>query len=61
MEYYKIRRWRKLLRATRATRKALAPISRAMKWAARYMGWLKYANPKRYVNILDRYIIRKFI
>ncbi len=61
LEYYKIRRWRKLLRATRATRKALAPISRAMKWAARYMGWLKYANPKRYVNILDRYIIRKFI
>ncbi|RRD00911.1 LptF/LptG family permease [Prevotella sp. OH937_COT-195] len=32
-----------------------------MKWAARYMVWLKYFNPKRYVKILDWYIIKKFI
>jgi len=32
-----------------------------MRWAAGYLGWIKYLNPKHYLKILDWYIIKKFI
>lgn len=61
MEYDKIRRRRKSLKAIKTVKRALAPVSKVMKRAVKYMGWLKYINPKRYVKILDWYIIKKFI
>lgn len=61
MEYDKIRRRRKSLKAIKTVKRALAPVSKVMKRAAKYIGWLKYINPKRYVKILDWYIIKKFI
>lgn len=61
MEYYRIRRMRKPLKAMRAVRRALTPVSKATKRTAAYMDRLKYINPKRYVKILDWYIIKKFI
>jgi len=61
LEYDKIRRRRKSLKAIKTVKRALAPVSKVMKRAAKYMGWLKYINPKRYVKILDWYIIKKFI
>ena len=61
MEYDKIRHRRKSLKAIKTVKRALAPVSKVMKRAVKYMGWLKYINPKRYVKILDWYIIKKFI
>ena len=61
MEYDKIKRRRKSLKAIKTVKRALAPVSKVMKRAVKYMGWLKYINPKRYVKILDWYIIKKFI
>lgn len=61
MEYDKIRRRRKSLKAIKTVKRALTPVSKVMKRAVKYMGWLKYINPKRYVKILDWYIIKKFI
>lgn len=61
MEYYNIRRWRKPLKAARAIKRASAPVTKAMGWVAKHMGWLKYLNPKRYLKILDWYIMKKFI
>jgi len=61
LEYDKIRRRRKSLKAIKTVKRALAPVSKVMKRAAKYIGWLKYINPKRYVKILDWYIIKKFI
>lgn len=52
---------RKPLKAMRAVRRALTPVSKATKRTAAYMDRLKYINPKRYVKILDWYIIKKFI
>ena len=61
MNYYNIKRWRKPLKAIRTIKNAFAPVINAMKWAAKYLGWMKYLNPKRYLKILDWYIIKKFI
>ena len=61
MEYDKIKRRRKSLKAIKTVKRALAPVSKVMKRAVKYIGWLKYINPKRYVKILDWYIIKKFI
>ena len=61
MNYYNIKRWRKPLKAIRTIKNAFAPVISAMKWAAKYLGWMKYLNPKRYLKILDWYIIKKFI
>lgn len=61
MEYYNIKRWRKPLKAIRAIKRTFAPITKAMGWVAKHLGWLKYLNPKRYLKILDWYIIKKFI
>ena len=61
MNYYNIKRWRKPLKAIRTIKNAFAPVINAMKWAAKYLGWMKYLYPKRYLKILDWYIIKKFI
>lgn len=61
MEYSNIKRWRKPLKAVRTIKNAFAPIVKAMRWAAGYLGWFKYLNPKHYLKILDWYIIKKFI
>ena len=61
MEYSNIKRWRKPLKAVRTIKNAFAPIVKAMRWAAGYLGWIKYLNPKHYLKILDWYIIKKFI
>lgn len=61
MEYSNIKRWRKPLKAVRTIKNAFAPIVKAMRWAAEYLGWIKYLNPKHYLKILDWYIIKKFI
>lgn len=61
MEYSNIKRWRKPLKAVRTIRNAFAPIVKAMRWAAGYLCWIKYLNPKHYLKILDWYIIKKFI
>jgi len=61
VEYSNIKRWRKPLKAVRTIKNAFAPIVKAMRWAAGYLGWIKYLNPKHYLKILDWYIIKKFI
>mgnify|MGYP000641274485 CR=1 FL=1 len=33
----------------------------AVRFLNKYFGWLRYAAPSRYINILDWYIIKKFI
>lgn len=61
MEYSNIKRWRKPLKAFRTIKNAFAPIVKAMRSVAGYLGWIKYLNPKHYLKILDWYIIKKFI
>ncbi len=46
-----IRRWRR-------AKKTMAPVGAFLK---RYFGWVRYANPFRYIKRLDRYIMWKFI
>ena len=62
MEYKKIRKFHKLLRAGRwldVHTRRLQPVGRAV-WHVlrRVLGWL---NPRRYISLLDWYIIKKFI
>lgn len=62
MEYKKIRKFHKLLRAWRwldVHTRRLRPVGRAV-WHVlrRVLGWL---NPRRYISLLDWYIIKKFI
>lgn len=62
MEYKKIRKFHKLLRAWRwldVHTRRLQPAGRAV-WHVlrRVLGWL---NPRRYISLLDWYIIKKFI
>lgn len=62
MEYKKIRKFHKLLRAWRwldVHTRMLRPVGRAV-WHVlrRVLGWL---NPRRYISLLDWYIIKKFI
>lgn len=62
MEYKKIRKFHKLLRAWRwldVHTRRLQPVGRAV-WHVllRVLDWL---NPRRYISLLDWYIIKKFI
>lgn len=62
MEYKKISKFHKLLRAWRwldVHTRRLRPVGRAV-WHVlrRVLGWL---NPRRYISLLDWYIIKKFI
>ncbi|MBR7019244.1 MAG: LptF/LptG family permease [Prevotella sp.] len=68
MEYAKIRKRRRWLKAGRWMHKHLAWLLAAWHWLKRAcrkisdkMAWMKVMNPFRHIKILDRYIIRKFI
>ena len=68
MEYAKIRKRRRWLKAGRWMHKHLAWLLAAWHWLKRAcrkisdkMAWMKVLNPFRHIKILDRYIIRKFI
>ncbi len=68
MQYAEIRKHRKRLKirrwADRHLKWFIAPwqwIKRKWQPIARRLEWMKKLNPFRYIKILDRYIIRKFI
>jgi len=65
MEIDKIRRFHKLLKAFRWLSRHLAWITISWKWLIPKLRWvahkLRWLNPRRYISILDWYIIRKFI
>lgn len=61
MKTKNIRRFRKALKAARWIRIHFAWLFVALAWLGRRLGWMKYLNPARYLNILDWYIIKKFI
>ena len=37
------------------------PLTSRLKWLEEHMRWLRFINPRRYIKILDWYIIKKFI
>ena len=57
-DFKKIRRNHKRYRLQRAAGRAAAKTGRFL---GRWLGWLRYANPLRYLKRLDSYIIKKFI
>ncbi|MBR5391581.1 MAG: LptF/LptG family permease [Prevotella sp.] len=68
MRYAEIRKHRKRLKISRWTDRHLKWFIAAWQWIkqkwqpiARRLEWMKKLNPFRYIKILDRYIIRKFI
>lgn len=61
MKTKNIRRFRKVLKATRWIRIHFAWLFAALAWLGKRLGWMKYLNPARYLKILDWYIIKKFI
>lgn len=58
MEYAKIRKHYKRLKAVRKLKRRTAWIRKTSKWLDRKLGWM---NPLRYVRRMDRYLITKFI
>lgn len=58
MSYTRIKKYHKLLRLTKLLRYKFSWLIAAMKWIYHK---LDFVNPKRYINILDWYIIKKFI
>lgn len=68
MQYAEIRKHRKRLKIRRWADRHLKWFIAAWQWIkrkwqpiARHLEWMKKLNPFRYIKILDRYIIRKFI
>ena len=68
MQYAEIRKHRKRLKIRRWADRHLIWFIAAWQWIkqkwqpiARRLEWMKKLNPFRYIKILDRYIIRKFI
>lgn len=68
MRYAEIRKHRKRLKISRWADRHLKWFIAAWQWIkqkwqpiARRLEWMKKLNPFRYIKILDRYIIRKFI
>ena len=72
MEYSKIKRWHKLLKAGRWLDKHLSWLKRMLKWTGGKLEWLlpvfawtghklRWLNPRRYVKTIDWYIIKKFL
>jgi lipopolysaccharide export system permease protein len=68
MQYAEIRKHRKRLKVGRWIHNHLQGFVAAWQWIkklwqpiASRMGWIKMLNPFRFIKILDRYIIRKFI
>lgn len=76
MEYKRIRKYHKLLRTLRTTRRHLQWLRRLWAWICAHTTWLRpvgrvlakvllaiarWLNPRRYISLLDFYIIKKFI
>ena len=61
MEYSKIRKYRRLLKAGRWLTDHLHWVVVALQWLGQHLKWMKKLNPFRYLKIIDWYIIRKFI
>ena len=61
MDRKRIRRYRKPLKAARATRRRTAWAKPALRRMAHVIGLLGILNPRRYIKRLDWYIIKKFI
>lgn len=62
--YKQIRKHRKLYKFGRWYNKRFGWLNRAFRWTAyklRFLRFLKYINPFRYVKRLDWYIIKKFL
>ena len=68
MQYAEIRKHRKRLKVGRWIHNHLQGFVAAWQWIKKHwqpiasrLGWIKMLNPFRFIKILDRYIIRKFI
>ncbi|MBR5928585.1 MAG: LptF/LptG family permease [Prevotella sp.] len=68
MQYAEIRKHRKRLKVARWVDNHLKGFVATWQWIKKHwqpiahrLGWIKKLNPFRYIKILDRYIIRKFI
>lgn len=76
MEYKRIRKYHKLLRTLRTTRRHLQWLRRLWAWICAHTTWLRpvgrvlakvllaiarWLNPRRYISLLDFYIIKKFL
>ena len=68
MQYAEIRKHRKRLKVGRWIHNHLQGFIAAWQWIKKHwqpiasrLGWIKMLNPFRFIKILDRYIIRKFI
>jgi len=61
MKTKNIRYFLKELKALRWVKAHLAWLFMSFSWLQDKCGWMKYANPFRYIKILDWYIIKKFI
>ena len=65
MDYSKIRKYRRLLKARRQALSGARRLGNHMRWmkpVVKIMAWmLSWLNPRRYISLLDWYIIKKFI
>lgn len=65
MDYSKIRKYRRLLKARRQALRGARRLGNHMRWmkpVVKIMAWmLSWLNPRRYISLLDWYIIKKFI
>lgn len=61
MDIRGIRRFLKILKALRWIKRHLNWLFVSLSWISKKLSWLRYANPSRYLKILDWYIIKKFI
>lgn len=65
MDYSKIRKYRRLLKARRQALSGARRLGNHMRWmkpVEKIMAWmLSWLNPRRYISLLDWYIIKKFI
>lgn len=65
MNYSKIRKYRRLLKARRQALSGARRLGNHMRWlkpVVKIMAWmLSWLNPRRYISLLDWYIIKKFI
>ena len=65
MDYSKIRKYRRLLKARRQALSGVRRLGNHMRWlkpVVKIMAWMpSWLNPRRYISLLDWYIIKKFI
>ena len=65
MNYSKMRKYRRRLKARRQALSGVRRLGNHMRWlkpVVKIMAWmLSWLNPRRYISLLDWYIIKKFI